>query len=471
MVQAGPNLVLSGLLTELGWSPRMLAQRINSTHGAGTVSATAPYRWRDDGSIPRAPLPTLAASVLSHALGRSVSVSDLWGPGTPATPSAVPADALMHLPWERTHTLTILNDWIRAGLLDRRHFLAISGAALSGIATGFRLDPAALTRGLDGAGASDPLLAQIEQTVPFLQRLDDASGGGRHLPYIGAQLRSVSLLLHHGGLSTSSERRVFTALAEIAQLAGWMAFDAGQHGIAQRYYFTALRAAREAGYRSLAAHVLADLAFQAATREHPADALALGEVAVSTASGTPTAVRASVATRVGYAHALAGDLTQFDRHHQGGLDLLTNSRGDNPPWMYYLTPNHLDAQAGYALIHAGTLTTDRGHSRALLRRGRDLLATGAHTTPLSDTSQQRRALFEGAWLAVAAAHLGDLPAACHLAGTAITRLDAVHSVRSTDVLHRLHTRLRRARSNEHVRDTLPPLTQALTRHTPTGGPR
>jgi hypothetical protein len=57
------------------------------------------------------------------------------------------------------------------------------------------------------------------------------------------------------------DRRLFAALAEIGQLAGWMAVDAGRHGLAQRYFFTALRAA----------HVLAGLAFQAATREHAAD--------------------------------------------------------------------------------------------------------------------------------------------------------------------------------------------------------
>src|SRR5207248_469209 len=44
--------------------------------------------------------------------------------------------------------------------------------------------------------------------------------------------------------------------SDLTQLAGWMAFDAGQHGLAQRYFFTGLRAAHDAGYRAMEAHIL-----------------------------------------------------------------------------------------------------------------------------------------------------------------------------------------------------------------------
>ena len=36
----------------------------------------------------------------------------------------------------------------------------------------------------------------------------------------------------------------------------------------------------------------------------------------------------------------------------------------NPDWLYYLTPSHLDVQAGYALVHAGTLAADDGDRSA-----------------------------------------------------------------------------------------------------------
>ncbi len=149
----------------------------------------------------------------------------------------------MDLPWSRTGTMGLLDDWVRAGLLDRRHFLAVSGAAVTSIAAGYpaTAEPGRLASALDRGRADNPLLDQIEHSIPLLQRLDDANGGGAHLAYVGAQLRAVALLLREGGHTGFVEVRLFAALAELAQLAGWMAFDAGKHGLAQRYLFTALR--------------------------------------------------------------------------------------------------------------------------------------------------------------------------------------------------------------------------------------
>jgi hypothetical protein len=130
--------------------------------------------------------------------------------------------------------------------------------------------------------------------------------------------------------------------------------------------------------------------------------------------------------------------------------------------MYFLTPNHLDTQAGYALAHAGTLAIDAGSpsaARSLPRRGESLLRTGAHNRPLGEP-QQRRALFEGAWLAESAAAQGKLEEACALGRTAVERTKTVRSARSMDVLQRLAARLRRAQRNEFVRDFLPDLEAA-----------
>ena len=89
-------------------------------------------------------------------------------------------------------------------------------------------------------------------------------------------------------------------------------------GLAQRYLFTALRAAREVGYHSMAAHVLGDLAFQAASRGCPADAVPLGEAAARVAATASAGVRASVQTRLAYGYAVAGRLDDFERAYAAG---------------------------------------------------------------------------------------------------------------------------------------------------------
>lgn len=468
MATGHPNDVLVAVLAELGWSPRTLAQRINRAFGTGTVAATAPYHWRDAGRVPRQPLPALTAWVLSRELGRPVTVAELWQGQAPDTPLTLPATIEMDLPWTRPATLGIIDDWVVSGLLDRRHFLAVSGTALAAAAAGYlTAEPGSLTAALNGRGVGHPLLDQIEQSIPLLQRLDDANGGQAHLAYVGAQFRAVALLLRQPCHPGHVERRLFAALAELGQLAGWMAFDAARNGLAQRYFFTALRAAGEAGSRPMAAHVLADLAFQAASRNQPTDAVFLGETAARVASGTPATVRASVSTRLAYGYAIAGRHTDFDRAHRSALDTLADRGHDEPAWMYFLTLGHLDTQAGYALIHAATLDhPPHGDPRQLLRQGRRLLRTGAHAVPLTDTGSQRRALFEGSWLAVAAAARGDLEQACALGRRALARTDTVQSPRSMDVLRTLADHLRRRTRNDHVADFLPDLTAALDK--PTG---
>nr|WP_218952020.1 hypothetical protein [Amycolatopsis anabasis] len=405
--------------------------------------------------------------MLTQELGRPVTVAELWQGRAADSPVTLPADVEVDRAWSQAGTLGLLDDWITAGLLDRRVFLGVSGSALRSIAAGYlSAESGALTAALEGDRVSAPLLEQIEQSIPHLQRLDDAAGGGAHLNYVGAQFRAVALLLRQGSHSPGVEHRLYTALAEIGQLAGWMAFDGGKPGLAQRYFFTALKAAHAANYRAMAAHVLADLAFQAATVENPGDAVELGEMADHAAHSTPSGVRASVRTRLAYAYAVAVRLDSFDRAYRSAIDVLgSDGGGENPAWMYYLTPNHLDTQAGYALVHAGTLASDdRNQSAAapLLRRGERLLRDGAHAVS-PDHPSQRRALFEGAWLTVATTYQGNHEKAWQFGQVALTRTQNVHSVRSLSVLSRLGSRLRRAQRNEYARSLSAMLDRALPR--------
>ncbi len=166
---------------------------------------------------------------------------ELWQGRASGSPLVLPADIDMDGPWSRASTLVLIDDWVVAGLLDRRHFLAVSGTTVLDIATRYLTgEPGRLAAALERGPVDNPLLAQIEQSIPLLQRLNDTHGGGAYLPYVGAQFRAVALLLRQGGHPARVERRLFAALAEIGQLAGWMALDAGRHGLAQRYLFTCL---------------------------------------------------------------------------------------------------------------------------------------------------------------------------------------------------------------------------------------
>lgn len=467
----GPNDALAGCLGELDWSPKVLARKINHVFGTGTVAESAPYHWRDAGRVPRAPLPTMTAYVLSQELRRVVSVEELWQGRASDSVAFVPADANMAYTWNPQGLAHLLEDWVLGGLVDRRRFLAVSGSGLLAVVTQY-LDGiagrGALSPRLSEDTSTDPLVSQVEQNVPLLQQLDDEHGGARHLPYVGAQFRSVGLLIHEGGHTDAVTARLIRALAEIGQLAGWMAFDSADHGLAQRYFVTALRAAHQVNDRALCAHILADMSFQAASRRHPADAIALGEAARRASDGSTASVQASVLSRLAFGYAAAGRNSDFERTSAAARNLIENRTGSQmePRWMYFLTPNHLECQAGYALINLGRSNLEqenRSLGRRFIRQGQDLLETGAYAVQKGDPSQ-RRAMFEGAWLALGYSASGELERSCEVGETAAARLETVRSPRSTALLRQLASDLRRRQRNPYVRDFLPDLEERIAKH-------
>jgi len=465
----GANNVLADLLAEAGLAPRALAREMNRLFGPGTVAETAPYYWRDSGGVPRAPLPALAAYVLSRHLGRIVTVGELWQGRAADTALFLAADAGMDRPWTLASTMLVAEDWLLGGLVDRRMFLSVSGAALArAVSLYFAMHPPAGTSPPLGSSLDDPLVRQIEASVPQLQQLDDERGGAAGLSYVGAQVRAVLLVLREGGHTDAITRRLLVALSDLAQLAGWMAFDAGQHGLSQRYFFTGLRSAHDSGYRAMEAHILADLAFQATSTGEHADGAALGEAAARAAQGAPASVRASVLSRLAYAYAGAGRVNECERAWHDSRDQLADRRPEqDPDWMYYLTPNHLDCQAGYSLILAGRRVVadgDQAAGRVLLRKGESLLRTGAYARSIDEPSQ-RRALFEGAWLALGYTAQGKLDDACAVTKMALPRLGQVRSPRSVSVLTTLAHELRRRKRNQTVADVLPELEAALAAQT------
>ncbi len=459
------NRALAAHLVDAGLTPRTLARELNRLFGPGTLAETAPYHWRDAGGVPRAPVPALTAYVISRHLGRVVTITDLW-PGRAGAADAtlvLPASAGMEGPWTLASTMLVAEDWLLGGLVDRRMFLSVSGAALAQAVSVY------LASQIPGNGfvppaasVDDPLVDQIEASVPRLQELDDERGGAAGLSYVGAQVRAVLLVLRDGGHSDTTTRRLLVALADLAQLAGWKSLDAAQPGLAQRYFFTGLRAAHDAGYRAMEAHILADLSFQSASLGDTAEGVALGEAALRTAERSAASVRASVMSRLAYAYAAAGKVDDCERTWSDSRDQLAMRQLErDPDWMYYLTPNHLDCQAGYAMILAGR---QRGAAdgRALLRKGEALLRTGAHDRR-PDVPYQRRALYEGAWLALGYTAHGKLDDACAVTRMALPRLDRVRSPRSVALLSILAADLRRRKRNQNVADLLPDLENALAR--------
>lgn len=112
--------------------------------------------------------------------------------------------------------------------------------------------------------------------------------------------------------------------------------------------------------------------------------------------------------------------------------------------------------AGRRKVAAGAAA----EGRAILRKGEALLRTGAYARRL-DVPSQRRALYEGAWLALGYTARGKLDDACAVTRMAVPRLRQVDSPRSTSLLRTLASELRRRKRSQTVADLLPDLENAL----------
>jgi len=192
----------------------------------------------------------------------------------------------------------------------------------------------------------------------------------------------------------------------------------------------------------------------------------VGEAAARHVTAAPAGVRACVRSRLAHAYAANDQITEFERETEGALgDLDERHRDAEPAWLYYLTPAHIECQAGYSYVLAGRRRVANGDTktgRALLRRGERLLQHGAHAVPFDDPSQ-RRALYEGAWLALSYAASGKLDQACTVTEVAVRRLTTVQSPRSVTLLRTLEGDLKRRRRNRAVSYLLPELQSALSR--------
>jgi hypothetical protein len=326
--------------------------------------------------------------------------------------------------------------------VDRREFLAVSGAALTGVAHDYLgVEPPRLAAALGGEAVGDALMCQIEGVLPALRDTDHRLGGVPALTYAHGQFLTVGTLLRDARHQSPVTVRLLTALAELGDVAGYMAFDAGRHGLAQRYWITALHAAHQASNRPLASSILGNLSYQASWRGDGRTAVGLGEAALTAAAQGPTAVWAAAASRLAMAHASADQEQEFRRTWARAREFLTaRPTTATPAWADYVSPSYLEGQAAYALIRLGRAR--RASGKALLAEGRAVLAP---SSARNADAYRRAGVLGTAWLALGHAAAGDVDAACEAGRAALDRISAVRSPRCGALLRTLRADLARGR--------------------------
>ncbi|GAA3843648.1 hypothetical protein GCM10022226_78320 [Sphaerisporangium flaviroseum] len=430
-MQREPNLLLRHLVAEAAFSHKGLARRLNDLGAARGLMGlrydhSSVLRWMA-GQQPRDPVPTLLAEIFALKLGRPVTSEDLGMAGG-ATPLDL-GQEFTHSWQEGVETVTAL--W-RADM-ERRRFLLDSAFAVGAGSAGalrwltFPLEGKPEVSGVRKVGAPD--IAAIREVTRSFGELDNRFGGGRVRSAVVKYLDSaVAPLLKEGSYGEATGRALASAAAEVTRLAGWMAYDLEQHGLAQRHLIQALSLARGAGDHGFGGEILAGMAHQAIYIGQPRHALDLARAAqLSARRAQVPSLLAEAYVLEAHAHAALSDGASCALAlHEADLAFDRRRPDEEPEWIRYFDEAYLAAKYAHCFRDLG----DGPQAVRYARRSLDM-----------DGRFVRGRMFNLSLLASAHALCGDVEEACQVGTSALDLAVGLQSVRTRSYVADLRKRL------------------------------
>lgn len=234
--------------------------------------------------------------------------------------------------------------------VKRRRFLAHAaavtmGAAVFGADSGSWVQNPTQTPAPGRIGMTD--VRQVEAATRALRALDFQYGGGFCRDAVVAQLSWGQQLLGACG-SQPVKERLFVALADLQNLAGWTSFDVGLVDSARNHFAKALELAKQGNNDHLVANILYRMGRVYLHQEAPNDALKLfqlGQIAAQEA-GSELAVAVLCANEA-WAYALMGKAEQAQKLLGRTKDEFARADTTNAEaWVRFFDENDLHAMIG-----------------------------------------------------------------------------------------------------------------------------
>ncbi|RJL35834.1 helix-turn-helix transcriptional regulator [Bailinhaonella thermotolerans] len=201
-----------------------------------------------------------------------------------------------------------------------------------------------------GRRVGDGIVTDLSARVHGLRLADDVLAGGDLVEPAFREL-ATARRIYRGSVHTERVgRRILGIVGECAQIAGWIASDAGQPGRAEQTYRLGIEAAREAGDRVLEGNLLGSLAYQVSNLGDPRDGVRLARAALeATGPDAPPRARALSWDRVAWANARAGEAQATMRALGEASDALAGgARDDDPGYLYWVTAGELQVMEARA---------------------------------------------------------------------------------------------------------------------------
>ncbi|WP_432253640.1 transcriptional regulator [Streptomyces sp. HNM1019] len=426
-----PNDKLAQWLDRSGMSRGELARRVKTKAAQWKQPHISPDATRVrcwlQGETPRAPIPDILAGVFSDHFSFRVTTYDL-GLGDSGA-----ADAALVYNSSYAATVEVVADLGRADV-DRRKFLAAAPfAAVAGVGPSRdwllnTLDQAPKPSWGPRVRLED--VTAVKNMFTTFQRMDIFQGGGSGRLVLADYMNAHVYPLLRRAHSDDVRRPLCEAAAEQTYLLGWMAYDNGEHSVAQRYLIQSLRLAEESRNPALGAHVLAGMADQTTLLGNPAEGRRLaqaGRQGLSRATSPACmadlwCLEARALALLGEKSAAAHAVAQSERAYEHvNLD-------KEPDWAAFIDPAYLHGE------HANTFR-DLGDAAAAEEHARRSIGH-AHMQ-----KRARRGAMSQAALAVSHLQRRDLEAA-YSAGLRTLKLSGlVKSSRAVEAVEDLQRRM------------------------------
>ncbi|MFJ2648972.1 transcriptional regulator [Streptomyces sp. NPDC087420] len=445
LVARQPNERLQALIQEAGCSNAGLARRVNMVGAERGLDLrydkTSVARWLR-GQQPRGRAPGIIAEALGRKLNRTVTIDETGmangknlasGVGLQFAPTVVGAVEQVCELWRSD--------------VGRRDFLSGSAVASSALVEPSRdwlitgADPAVARN--TGARVGDSDVEAVRAMTVALIDLDHRFGSGHVRPVLVHYLNSVVSGLLSGSYRESVGRRLFAAVSRLTELAGYMAVDTGQPGLAQRYYIQALRLAQASGDRGYGGYVLAaSMSHLAAQLGNPREIAQLARAAQEGARGqVPPRAQAMFYAAEARGHALMGDLRQCQEVAGRALAALEQAEdvsGDDPEWIAHFDHAYLADELAHCY-------RDLGRPDAAARHAGDSI--DGHPE-----SRARRRAIGMVLLATAQVQQREVEEACRTGTRAMELMGTLRSSRGAEYLDDLQQRLEPYGSEPSVRE-------------------
>lgn len=368
-----PNFLLDALIDEAGMSHDGLAARVNrrGAHLGLTLlyDHASVRRWIRDRTVPRGRVPELICEVLSEGVGRSVSLADI-GMGRASGHS--PEDT--SLPQTMDHAAAMWrSDFKQVAALWSAE--PIRGPAAVAPVFEWENPPDDLDVARSGGPELDAAELRYFRIVRTrYERMYREVGGVPVRPRVITFLNERGAPLIRSAYDDATGRELYRAVGGLVALAGVCAYDANLQGVAQRYFFQALRMAKASGDRGFGGYVVALLANQAFYLGWYRHVIQYGETALRGARRWLTpAIVTDLSTLQAKAYARMGDRDGAHASMRRSEEMAARIRAveEMPEANYALQAGHVEVQHAEALRSLGDLAAARQYAQQAVAVARE----------------------------------------------------------------------------------------------------